>query len=135
MEQRVLRLAERAERADAHFERVTRRMARGTMRGENTAEELAATAAPAVPHVATRYTATQPLDCFIGDDTDTPTLKAALERILRVRPTTLQELVTMTGARANRISGALVKMQLGGVPMVNLGTRRLARYFVLPERP
>jgi len=62
----------------------------------------------------------------IGDETPTDELGLEIERILRERPSTLQELITFSGARRNRISGVLVRLQVAGVPIVNLGDGRRA---------
>lgn len=49
---------------------------------------------------------------FIGDETSTEILMATIIRAIEARPRTLLELVEITGARRNRISGALVKIQV-----------------------
>lgn len=66
----------------------------------------------------------------IGDEGPTPELFDAVERIIRVRPHTLQELQEATGARRNRISGVLVKLQVRGLPVVNRGTDQRALWSI-----
>ncbi len=71
---------------------------------------------------------------FIGDETDTSTLINTIERAITGRARTLRELIEITGARRNRISGALVKLQVAKPNVVrNLGDESRAIYFI-PEQ-
>ncbi len=58
---------------------------------------------------------------FVGDEGPTSELKAVVKQAISVRGMTLQELSDVTGARRNRISGVLVKLQLDGEKVVNEG--------------
>lgn len=58
---------------------------------------------------------------FVGDESTTQELKSAVERAIRSRGMTLADLETETGARRNRISGVLVKLQREDVPVINEG--------------
>ena len=70
----------------------------------------------------------------VGDETDTPTLAAAVEAIIRERPTTLQEIVDATRANRNRISGILAKMtKRAEDPAVNFGSDARAKWFIAPR--
>ncbi len=77
---------------------------------------------------ASPATKPEPVTINVGDDATTPVLRVAVEAAIRDRPLYLQELVELTGARRNRISGVLAKLREGGVA-VNLGNRRAARWF------
>lgn len=70
---------------------------------------------------------------ILGDEGSTQELIAKLEDLLSIRPFLTQELVDATGARRNRISGALVKLQMRGLPLENHGDRKIARWY-LPKR-
>ena len=63
---------------------------------------------------------------FVGDDGPTPELYAAIERMLRQKSMTFQELLDETGARANRIKGVLMRILRDEKPLVNLGNERKA---------
>ena len=63
---------------------------------------------------------------FVGDEGPTPQLYDAVERMLRQRSMTFQELLDETGARANRIKGVLMRIQRDEKPLVNLGSDRKA---------
>lgn len=67
----------------------------------------------------------------IGDDTPTVDLMAAVEALIRTRPLGLHELAAATGARANRISGVLVKLRRAGLQVENRGTGRRALWSVV----
>ena len=66
----------------------------------------------------------------VGDDGETGELRDSVERLLSHRPMTLLEIVNATGARRNRISGVLVKLQVSGVPVRNLGDGQRAVWSV-----
>ncbi len=70
----------------------------------------------------------------IGDETDTSTLAAVVEAIVRERPTTLQEIVEATRANRNRISGVLAKMtKREQDPVINFGAEGRAKWFIPPR--
>lgn len=58
----------------------------------------------------------------VGDDSQPHELQAAIERLLRDRPMTFQQLIEATGARRARVSGCIVQLQRTGAKIVNLGT-------------
>lgn len=58
---------------------------------------------------------------FVGDETTTEVLKDAVARAIKTRGMTLQEISDETGARRNRVSGAIVKLQHDGVKVINEG--------------
>ena len=96
------------------------RLARGT--GDHTAKAIAARGAKG--------------SFNIGDNTDTPTLIATVERAITGYARTLRELVELTGARRNRISGALVKIQVAHPTSVqNVGNDARALWYIAPKRP
>jgi len=57
---------------------------------------------------------------YVGDDGSTPDLIATVARVITRQPCTLVALGEITGARRNRLSGAIVKLQEQG-RVVNLG--------------
>lgn len=57
----------------------------------------------------------------LGDECSTTDLTAKVEQLIRLRPMTLAELQAATGARRNRISGAIVLLRRHGVQVVNRG--------------
>lgn len=61
----------------------------------------------------------------IGDDTSTGMLATTVAALLAIKPTALMDLVAMTGARRNRISGVLAKMVAHG-EIRNVGNGRRA---------
>lgn len=66
----------------------------------------------------------------VGDEGETAELRESVAKLLRYRPMTLQEIVEATGARRNRISGVLVKLQVRGFPVQNLGDGQRAVWFI-----
>ncbi len=70
----------------------------------------------------------------VGDEGVTPELRAAVETILRVRPTTFAELLEATGARRGRVSGVIVELQREGAKIENHGDGRRARWFMPTAR-
>jgi hypothetical protein len=77
-----------------------------------------------------RKVARRPTEYFVGDEGPTPELYAAVDRMLRTRRMTFQELLDATGARANRIKGVLMRLQRDEVPLMNLGDERRAIWFI-----
>lgn len=70
----------------------------------------------------------------VGDGAPAPVLVAAVEALIRDRPATWQELIVLTGARGNRISGAISTLHKSGrVELLNLGAGNKARWFIIPE--
>lgn len=153
MTTRLARAAERLEKLDQTAERVERRLARGTFQGEplempapeatvpgkrrtkrDTIAPESHNTLPSTPPGRRPATGSPALACWVGDEGSTATLNAAVERLLRERPLSRAELVAMTGARTNRVAGAIVHLQRHGAPIVNLGTPRLGRWYIVPER-
>ncbi len=67
-------------------------------------------------------TSEAPVWCWVlGDECTTPELVARVEQLLRRRPMTLHEIEVATGARRNRVSGALVLLRRHGLKVENLG--------------
>lgn len=68
---------------------------------------------------------------WIGDETSTDELKATILRVIQHDPTgtPFQQIIAMTGARGNRVSGAIVKLQRDGHRIKNLGDQRTARWW------
>ena len=73
------------------------------------------------------------LSWVIGDEGPTPELIELIARLIAVRPLAFSELIHHTGARGNRISGAIVKLQLHpkhGRKVVNRGTAARALWYL-----
>lgn len=69
----------------------------------------------------------------LGDSGPTPELIEVVGRLIRERPWTREELMKITGARAGRVSGAIVALQEDPANrVVNVGTHARARWFALP---
>lgn len=73
----------------------------------------------------------------IGDDVDTHTLRAAVERLCRMRPFTHAELVWVTGANPNRVKGVITDLKLcrgtsATEPLRDFGTLARGVYFYPP---
>lgn len=69
----------------------------------------------------------------IGDHTETQVLINEIKRLISERPMSTQELLDVTGARLTRVSGALVHLQRTETQLLNLGTQRRARWFLVGE--
>lgn len=67
---------------------------------------------------------------FVGDNGSTDELRDAVAALVAEEPRTFQELIAATGARGNRISGVLVKLQLSGAGVVNIGTAQRALWSI-----
>lgn len=68
---------------------------------------------------------------FVGADADTDHLYDAVKRCIGERPRTLRELVELTGeTNRNRVGGAIVKFQVDGLPVQNLGTKYRALWWL-----
>jgi hypothetical protein len=70
---------------------------------------------------------------IIGDETTAAELAAQVAHLISLRPFTLQELITATGARRNRISGALVRL-VEASKAENHGSATVARWYSPPKR-
>lgn len=70
----------------------------------------------------------------IGDHTTTTELGALVRRLVSERPMTTRELTDATGARMSRVGGCLVHLQRTDRQLVNLGTPRQARWFLVSDR-
>lgn len=66
----------------------------------------------------------------IGDDTDAATLNETVKRCIAERPRTRQEIIELTGARPNRVNGALIALQVAGYPIKNLGNKYRAVWYL-----
>lgn len=72
---------------------------------------------------------------WVGDNTDTMMLVGAVVRAIKADKRTLQELVVLTGARRNRISGVLYRLQFdGNVTVKNVGTSSRALWWSPPAK-
>lgn len=69
----------------------------------------------------------------LGDDCSPEDLKAFVLRLVTTRPFTHRELVIVSGARENRISGVLADLREDpAMRVANLGNGAKGRWFVLP---
>jgi hypothetical protein len=66
-----------------------------------------------------------------GDTVEASTLNAIVRRLISERPMTTRELIQATGARPSRISGALVSLQRGSDKIIDLGSPRMGRWFIV----
>ncbi len=76
---------------------------------------------------------------FVGPDADTDHLYDAVKRAISTPDVrgakTLRELVELTGeTNRNRIGGALIKFQVEGLPVKNVGTRYRALWWLQPRK-
>jgi biotin operon repressor len=67
---------------------------------------------------------------WIGDETSTDELIAKVHEVISNRPRTLQELHEVIGASRARVSGAIVRLQVNGYPVQNLGTKYRALWWL-----
>lgn len=70
---------------------------------------------------------------ILGDAGDTAELSTKIEHLISLRPMLMTEIVAATGARRNRISGALNKIQLRR-KVENHGSASVALWFMPPAR-
>lgn len=71
--------------------------------------------------------------CPIGDETPAGELVEKIAQLTAIRPLTLAEIVAFTGARRNRVSGAIVR--LGEARRIeNHGAQNAARWYSPPKR-
>lgn len=105
------------------------RLARGT-------RDVDPSRLPAIPALMPSYPPAKRSPYWVGDDGPTDELKAAILRAIQANPngTTFQELLQLTGARGNRVSGAIVKLQRDGHRIKNLGDQRVARWWATSGR-
>lgn len=133
----VHRMREEFARMERRAAELERTLARGT--GDHTEAARAAAAAVKVPSAAERAARERARASttayHVGDEGPTPELKDVVERAIAERPRTTAELVEITGARRNRISGVIVKLQVAGVPVRNLGNGQHALWWIPRRRP
>jgi hypothetical protein len=92
------------------------------------ADEVARQAAE-LEQIVVRARGTRDFAKPIGDDAPASVLQAEVERLLAIKPRTHQELVTLTGARTNRISGIVFRLyETGAVRNTGLPHRALWTY-------
>lgn len=70
---------------------------------------------------------------YVGDDGPTDELLEAVRACITDRERSFGELVELTGARPNRIKGALVRLQRDEARVVNLGTETKALWRILSD--
>lgn len=71
---------------------------------------------------------------WIGNETSTDELIAKVRECITDRPRTLAELSELIGASRPRISGAIVRLQVNGVSVTNLGNRYRALWWIPPGK-
>ncbi len=114
-------LAERAKKLEATLASMPAPRAKGSREVTTQAAAAVKTSAPAIK---------------VGDETTTEILVEAVRQAITGRARTLQELIEVTGARRNRISGVLVRLQVANPGIVkNLGTNARAIWYIEPARP
>lgn len=69
----------------------------------------------------------------IGDSAPPHELNSEVKRLIQERPMSTQELIEITGARLTRVSGALVALQRSENQLLNLGSQRRARWFLVGD--
>lgn len=116
----IRRLATAARRAAAAATSAADDLARGT--GDVTEQARA----------AGRANRQEPAEA-VGDDAPPEVLFRQVERLLRERPHTEEELVEATGARRNRVRGALVHFNRFGPEVRNIGKNRRAQWWIPRE--
>jgi len=70
----------------------------------------------------------------VGDRASTQELNAEVKRLITERPMTTQELMYFTGARLSRVSGALIALQRTEERLLNRGTARRAKWFLVDTK-
>lgn len=68
-----------------------------------------------------------------GETAPVAELAQAIFELTQIAPRTLMELIDLTGAPRNRVHGARVQLEREGVEWMNLGTKRIARWWLSPE--
>jgi hypothetical protein len=73
----------------------------------------------------------------IGDaDGNSPEVRALVRKLIERRPFTHRELVVVTGARENKVSGAIADLREDKalrMRIVNLGSKTIGKWFILPD--
>ncbi len=69
----------------------------------------------------------------VGDKTTTTELIKQVRRLISERPMSTKELVLATDARMSRVGGCIVHLQRTEKNLVNMGSPRRARWFLLSE--
>lgn len=67
---------------------------------------------------------------WIGDDASTDEVIAKVRELISDRECTLREISKLTGVPPQIVSRAIVRLQVNGVPVQNLGTKRRARWSI-----
>lgn len=67
---------------------------------------------------------------YVGDEGPTDELVEVIYRMLCERPCTFRDILAETGARDNRIKGAITRLQREGARVVNLGNEYKALWFI-----
>lgn len=70
----------------------------------------------------------------VGDHAPPERLEATIRCLCSEGPKTLQELIDLTGARQPRVNGARLQLERNGEKIVNLGSGKIARWYVLHPR-
>lgn len=70
----------------------------------------------------------------VGDHAPPERLEATIRCLCSGAPRTLQELIDLTGARQPRVNGARLQLERNGEKIVNLGSGKFARWYVLHPR-
>ncbi len=116
-EARQLRLRQEALAKQAEELEKKVKMARGTAR-------MRKATVPAAPNVIVKPSHGPH---WVGDEGSTPELMEAIRALITERPLTFQEIIEATGARDNRIKGAITALQRHGARVLDIapeGTRR-----------
>lgn len=70
----------------------------------------------------------------VGDNATPEKLEASVRFLCADAPRTLQELADITGARQSRVNGARLKLERNHERIVNLGSGKTARWYILHPR-
>lgn len=70
----------------------------------------------------------------VGDHASPEKLEASVRFLCSDAPRTMQELVDLTGARQSRVNGARLQIERRGERIVNLGSGKYARWYILHPR-
>lgn len=124
MEKKKIDLVEQTRQLRLQAEELEKKVlqARGTAR-------MRKPTVPAVPQVIVKPSRGP---YFVGDDGTTPELMEAIRHLITERPLTFQDLLEATGARDNRVKGAITALQREGHRVLDVappGVRR-ALWFI-----
>jgi hypothetical protein len=70
----------------------------------------------------------------VGDHASPEKLEATVRFLCSDAPRSMQELVDLTGARQSRVNGARLQLERNQERIVNLGTGKYARWYLLPPQ-